>query len=163
MVSLVPKCEGPGAPGPERWLVEGCGFPPIRKEREWMGTQEWRLLDDEVDQLARDYDDFDDRLAGDAGLDLFVGEGGGFDGFGVGIDGDADHGDQLAVDLDGDFELVFPGQLRVALRPRGAQDGAGFAQLFPQLGDQMRRKGSEQQDEIAQKRADDGRWDFAGG
>ena len=106
-----------------------------------------KLLDHQVDGAAGDDDDLGDRLAGGAGLHLFISQSSGFDGLGVGVGGHTHHRNQLAVDLHRNLLLVFPGQFRIALRPGGAQHVALFAQFLPEFGREEGRERREHQHE----------------
>lgn len=77
------------------------------------------LVGHDVDEAARDDDDFADRLAFGVLLDVFVLLGEGFDVLLGGVCGDFDSASEFAVDLDDDLDLVF--------------DEVGFVELWPWL------------------------------
>ena len=85
----------------------------------------------DVDNLALDHDDLDDRLALDPGLDMRVRHRGALDGGAVGGGFDGDAPTHLAVNLHGDFAGGVLGELRVELRPGRPSDQVLKAQPLP--------------------------------
>src|SRR5581483_10454062 len=93
--------------------------------------------------------DLHNLLAGDMGLNFFVGEGFLLDFFFWSTGGDDDLAAKFSFHLDGNLDFFFFWKFGNVFWPGGFQQIAGFAEHLPELVGEVGSEGSDEEDEVA--------------